>query len=180
MRLVALDSAEAALAQARATATAFGVSVEGVEGDALSLPFGSDRFDLVLSGGLLEHFDEPRAVLSEMIRVLKPGGTLYADVVPRKVSWYRKGEMARMLRSPWLAPGVLESSFMAPEYVRWLEELGCKEIEVVSCGVYPSLVARLPGALRRAAANVFGKLDGTLLADLVGWYFMISAVKAAR
>jgi len=179
LRLVALDNADAAIAQAHATAAVFGVAVDGVLGNALSHPFDSNRFDMVLSGGLLEHFDEPRAVLSEMVRVIKPGGLFYADVVPRKVSWYRMGEMSRMLRSPWLAPGVLESSFLAPEYVRWLEELGCEQVEVVSCGVYPSTVARLPGALRRAAAGAFGMLDGTLLADLTGWYFMLSAVKRA-
>ncbi|MFO0662144.1 MAG: methyltransferase domain-containing protein [Polyangiaceae bacterium] len=177
VRLVALDNADAALAQARATASTFGVTIDTVNGNALDLPFENNRFDAVLSGGLLEHFTDPRLVLAEMVRVLKPGGTLYADVVPRKLSWYRRAEAKRMLRSPWLAPGVFESSYLAPEYVRWLEELSCTRIETKWCGVYPHAINKLPTSIRRAVSNGLGALDGTLLADAAGWYFMLSASK---
>ncbi|MDD9954746.1 MAG: methyltransferase domain-containing protein [Anaerolineaceae bacterium] len=38
------------------------------------LPYASDRFDTVLSNEVLEHVQDDRQALQEMIRVLKPGG----------------------------------------------------------------------------------------------------------
>jgi ubiquinone/menaquinone biosynthesis C-methylase UbiE len=45
-----------------------------VLGDATALPFEDQCFEQVVSVGCLEHFDDDQAVLSEMHRVLKPGG----------------------------------------------------------------------------------------------------------
>lgn len=47
-------------------------------GDAKSLPFGHDLFDVVVSSFMLPHFakEEKIDVLKEMLRVLKPGGRL--------------------------------------------------------------------------------------------------------
>jgi ubiquinone/menaquinone biosynthesis C-methylase UbiE len=41
-----------------------------------SLPFVADVFDLVFSEGSLHHFDDACGMISEMWRVLKPGGRL--------------------------------------------------------------------------------------------------------
>lgn len=45
-----------------------------------SLPFRDNSFDLVLSLGVIEHFEDPLPLLREMRRVLKPGGLLYLSV----------------------------------------------------------------------------------------------------
>lgn len=51
-------------------------------GDASLLPFSSNSFDVVLARYSFRHFERPEMVLSEMIRVCKPGGrVLVADVV---------------------------------------------------------------------------------------------------
>lgn len=62
-----------------------------IQGNAIKLPFKSDTFDCVLSGGLLEHFtlSDVYFILKEMNRVLKPRGFLYADIVPKKRSLCR-------------------------------------------------------------------------------------------
>ncbi|MBI5950544.1 MAG: class I SAM-dependent methyltransferase [Chloroflexi bacterium] len=44
--------------------------------DANHLDFDSDSFDLVCISNSLHHFDDPQAVLSQMERVLRPGGYL--------------------------------------------------------------------------------------------------------
>jgi ubiquinone/menaquinone biosynthesis C-methylase UbiE len=67
--------------------------------DARATGLESDSYDCVYSLGLLEHFDDPTPVLAEMLRVLKPGGWLYALVVPERparVKW-----AAYALFAPW-------------------------------------------------------------------------------
>lgn len=171
LELFAVDTSPAALAVARATSKAIGLPITCIQSDARHLDLETGSFDLVLSGGLLEHFPDPRPVLSEMVRILKPGGVFYADVVPRKLSWYRRRDLFRMIRSPWMLPGVYESSFGARYYRRVLEELGCVDVVSRGCGVYP---ARNP----RKWLRYTERLDGTALGDLLGWYFMLSARKA--
>jgi ubiquinone/menaquinone biosynthesis C-methylase UbiE len=51
-------------------------NVRFIEGDARELPFPSDSFDLVSTARTLHHVERPEIVLSEMSRVLKPGGTM--------------------------------------------------------------------------------------------------------
>ncbi|GAB17756.1 hypothetical protein GOEFS_038_00230 [Gordonia effusa NBRC 100432] len=59
-------------------------------GDALRLPYADDSFDVVLMSEILEHIPSDEAAISEMVRVLKPGG-IAAVTVPRywpeKVCW---------------------------------------------------------------------------------------------
>lgn len=51
-------------------------------GDAAKLPFPDASFDRVVCCEVLEHVDDPDAVLAEIERILKPGG-LFATSVPR-------------------------------------------------------------------------------------------------
>ncbi|HEX4862704.1 MAG TPA: class I SAM-dependent methyltransferase [Acidimicrobiales bacterium] len=51
-------------------------------GDALKLPFPSGAFDRVIAAEVLEHIPEDRTAISELARVLTPGGTM-AVTVPR-------------------------------------------------------------------------------------------------
>lgn len=168
LSLTGVDTSASALQLAIKTGARFGVAIRAIPADARKLPFDSGTFDVVLSGGLLEHFEDPQPVLSEMVRILKPGGLFYADVVPRKLSLYRLKESPRLIRTPWMLPGVYESSFGPRFYAGALERLGCREIRVRSAGVYPRR-----GAQRWEPRTRW--CDGTWLASLFGWYFMIKA-----
>jgi SAM-dependent methyltransferase len=51
-----------------------GVQVEGATVNAMSLDFPDNTFDIVYASNLLHHLPDPAACISEMQRVLKPGG----------------------------------------------------------------------------------------------------------
>jgi ubiquinone/menaquinone biosynthesis C-methylase UbiE len=61
--------------------------------DAKALPLADDQFDIVLSAELIQHFEEITLVLNEMVRVVKPEGsillsTLNADSIVRRMYRY--------------------------------------------------------------------------------------------
>src|SRR5947209_6710245 len=45
-----------------------------VLGDALKMPLKNETFDIVISNYLVEHFKDPRAMIREMVRTVKPEG----------------------------------------------------------------------------------------------------------
>lgn len=51
-------------------------NVELVEADATALPYGRGSFDLVCTARTLHHVPRPELALSEMNRLLRPGGTM--------------------------------------------------------------------------------------------------------
>jgi len=73
--VVGLDNSQIALGFARKR----GMNAL-VLGDAQSLPFGENRFDLVAVLDVLEHLDDDCQALREIWRVLKPGGAVVFTV----------------------------------------------------------------------------------------------------
>ena len=71
-KVTGLDFSEEMLKLARAR----GYPATFQQGDALALPFGAGRFDAVTVGFGLRNFSDIPKALSEMARVLKPGGRL--------------------------------------------------------------------------------------------------------
>jgi ubiquinone/menaquinone biosynthesis C-methylase UbiE len=61
--------------------------------DAKALPFFDGAFDAVFSNTILHHIPDPRTLLSEARRVLKPGGTLLIRDLYRPQSLRRADEL---------------------------------------------------------------------------------------
>lgn len=49
--------------------------------DIQSIPFPDDSFDVIIANHMLYHVPELHKALSEVVRVLKPGGTFYATTI---------------------------------------------------------------------------------------------------
>jgi SAM-dependent methyltransferase len=92
-------------------------------GSGLRLPFAADRFDLVVCAEVLEHIPDDTAALSEVNRVLVPGGALALSVPrawPERLCWrlsreyasapgghlriYRRRELEGLLRGAGFSP----------------------------------------------------------------------------
>ena len=72
----ATDISEGMLQVCKRNASEHGLDVETRQGDAESLPYEDGQFDLVIGHAFLHHLPDPAAALSEMRRVLAPGGHL--------------------------------------------------------------------------------------------------------
>lgn len=141
-----------------------------VLGNAEKLPFKTGEFDVVTSFGLLEHFVDPGKAISEMARVCKKGGIVFADIVPDRFSVQTLGNIFNFIVTLvyWLLCGKLglgwekakrnfhplyfENKISWTEYKRLFfgEELG--SIEVRGNRPFPRLT--LPQALDRLYARV--------------------------
>lgn len=60
--------------RAEAVRRAAGADVEYVDGHAEALPFEDESVDVLRSERVLQHVDDPAAVVKELARVLRPGG----------------------------------------------------------------------------------------------------------
>lgn len=146
-------------------------------GDVRALPFADGSVSVVLSGGLLEHFREPGPVIQEMARVLRPGGLCYADIVPRKTSLYRWAERARMAKDEHLAEGIYESDRSKADWARQMREAGLRDVRIISAGVYPPYTVRDHERLIWKYGGLLRALDGTPVADWLGFFYMVTATK---
>jgi ubiquinone/menaquinone biosynthesis C-methylase UbiE len=89
-----------------------GLDITATRGDAESLPYDDDTFDLVLGHAFIHHLPVPGAAIAEMFRVLKPGGTLVIAGEPTelgdRVSWVVKNATYRAFRAVTSLPGLTE------------------------------------------------------------------------
>jgi ubiquinone/menaquinone biosynthesis C-methylase UbiE len=112
--VIGFDLTPAMLAEADKLRAARGVSnVTFREGDVHTLPFPNASFDLVTSRRAPHHFSNIRLALSEMKRVLRPGGRLliddrsvpeddFVDACMNELDWYHDESHVRQYRlSEW-------------------------------------------------------------------------------
>lgn len=81
-----LDLSRGMLRQARVRLAPYGERCQLMRQDADSLPFPDETFDAVVCLETLEFTPRPRRTLSEMVRVLRPGGVL---LFSNRIAWAR-------------------------------------------------------------------------------------------
>ncbi|MBW3541981.1 MAG: class I SAM-dependent methyltransferase [Planctomycetes bacterium] len=84
-RVVAIDLAAEMLKLAAANIRAAGlderISLQHI--DAKRLPLADGSFDVVMSNSIVHHIPEPRGVLAEIFRVVRPGGLVFVRDLER-------------------------------------------------------------------------------------------------
>lgn len=79
--VVAFDLSSGSLRTAEGLARHLGkTNIQFEQGSLLDIPLSSDSFDLVFSWGVIHHTVNPIRALDELVRVLRPGGTLVLAV----------------------------------------------------------------------------------------------------
>lgn len=111
-----IDASEASTEASRSR----GLAV--VRGDARSLPFHDEAFDLLISTDAWEHVDDDEVVAAEAFRVLRPGGTLLV-AVPAGMDLWSGHDVAlghyRRYERPQLVSLVQRAGFAVDEVCGW-------------------------------------------------------------
>jgi SAM-dependent methyltransferase len=152
-RVSALDLSPVLLERARQNAATAGVEVSFSEGDVEHLPYPDASFDVVLSQ--FGHMFAPRAevALDQMLRVLKPGGTIaFTTWPPEHVIGEMFALIGRYLPPP---PGISPPpAWGSPHIVR--ERLGDRVTDLTferGIMLFPSLS---PGHFWQSMATTLG------------------------
>lgn len=85
--VTALDQSTEMMKVAKDKADKEGLDINWILGDAHNLPFSDNTFDLVISVTAIEFMDNPKRVLEEAMRVLKPKGKLIIGVLTKDSPW---------------------------------------------------------------------------------------------
>ena len=97
--LTGLDADAPVLAAARERISTSGAAIAFVEGDARSLPFADDSFDVVVAVTILCFVADAEQAVKEIARVLRPGGRLVIGELGRTSLWAAKRRLSGWLGS---------------------------------------------------------------------------------
>jgi len=126
-----------------------------VQGDIFHIPFKDNSFDLVYNSGVIEHFPEPYnlAVIEEMVRITKPGGTVIVIVPNSLCIWYRLGKFIATLL------GEFEFGY-EEDYSPWrLKKLFDQEVVVFGLQALPPLATNDKELLPVSIRERIGKIE---------------------
>jgi SAM-dependent methyltransferase len=97
--------------------------------DVSALPYAAGDFDLVVSFTGLHCFPDPRRALTEMVRVLRPGGVLTGSAVLNDT-----GLRYAPLRQLGRVADLLGPSCTTDELATWLADLGIRDATLRTSG----------------------------------------------
>lgn len=140
-----LDTSKSVIQTAKEIFGANGLKGNFNVGNVMNLPYAEGTFDVVLSIGLLEHFEDIETPLIEQIRVLSDGGLFlgyivpkYIDNVQKEYSWINevlKGIVKDSEEKVIQKEKLFRSDSNSEQYINVLKTLSVRDIK--SSGVYP-------------------------------------------
>ncbi|WP_258084294.1 class I SAM-dependent methyltransferase [Thermococcus thermotolerans] len=127
--VIGLDASEGMLEVARSK------GLNCIKGDAYSLPFPDESFDLVLSVTMFEFIYEPERVVAEISRVLKPGGEVLIATMNGRSAWF----VFKRLKSVFVETAYRYARFYTPgELEDLLRDAGFADVRSGGVIFFPS------------------------------------------
>lgn len=139
-RGIVLDYSPASLALVRQQAAAQGLDVLLVQADATRMPFRDGAIDVSFHQGLLEHFRDPRPLLTENARITRRGGRVLVDV-PQAWHLYTLMKQVLIAVNRWFAGW--ETQFTVPQLERLVRESGLEVTRSYGDWMVPGLWYRV-------------------------------------
>jgi ubiquinone/menaquinone biosynthesis C-methylase UbiE len=137
-RVVGLDLSETMLAEARARtlkSDAAAAPVKFVAGDAHAMPFPDGSFDAAYALRVFEVIGDPRRVLSEMARVLRPGGRLFVNGIDIDAWTIDSSDREVTRKVIHHACDVETNGWVGRQLPGWYKELGLTDLCVTPVAV---------------------------------------------
>lgn len=122
-KLIATDYSVGMLRQTKKKVAKYANTKVG-KASILALPFGDDKFDVVVAANVIHLLDEPDKAISELKRVCKPGGKI---ILPVYINMEKKNSViaAKLL----LVFGVkFKRQFSLDSYKEFIASYGMKEV----------------------------------------------------
>lgn len=151
-----IDPSEPAIAAGRAHAAATGLEIDYRVGIGEALPYEDASFDAVVCVDVLEHVTDLSLVISEISRVLKPGGIFLFDTINRsRLAAFVTVTMAEDVMGI-LPRGTHDPAmYIKPKELRW---------ELASAGFsVGKLTGFGPRGINLKGGFTFGRLPGTAI-----------------
>ena len=157
-----LDASPSALAFAEKRFHREGITGTFIQGNVYELPFTDGEFDIVMSFGLLEHFEDVAVVIREMSRVIRPGGMFFADIVTERFSVQTLGNIFNAaVRVAWYTvkgspktgmtearklfkPEFYENTYSPEAYLEMMRHASLDDVELHGNRPFPGLTLRGP------------------------------------
>jgi SAM-dependent methyltransferase len=171
MRVTGIDLTERAASLARVRLELLGIPGEVRVADAEDLPFPDGRFDVVYSFGVLHHTPDIERALSEVRRVLRPGGWFFGMLYHRcSLNYWVHRVVHRPFDGSRKDPCPVERACSRRECLYLFRHFGCVHVRVdYLFGTGWAWVNRcVPRWLHRGLGRVWG------------WHCLVEARKMDR
>jgi SAM-dependent methyltransferase len=150
-RATGLDMMPHLLEEARARAAREGLPIRFDEGFAETLPYPDGSFDVLVSMFGIMFSPLPATVVSEMARVLRPGGRLaLANWTPSGFGGKMSALVGRYLPPP---PGTISPFNLSSAYGLWGEDASVRDTLKPGFGAVETSVVAVRWELQRSAAG---------------------------
>ena len=123
----AIDTSAEMLVQAKSVMQHAGLDPHLQQANVTPLPYEDQSFDVVMAAHVLEHLPDPQRAVAEMVRVLKPGGTVFLYVTRPSVF----GALIQLLWRTW---AITEEEGIAWLNASQLVDIGYQPVRLGSAG----------------------------------------------
>ncbi|HWR13916.1 MAG TPA: class I SAM-dependent methyltransferase [Terriglobales bacterium] len=141
--LTAADFSFSGVTRGKELASSLGLDIDWEVTDMQSIAHSDSSFDYVVSCDTIEHVPDPRRGVSELARVLRPGGKLFLTTPNylNLMGLYR-GYM-RLKGTPFTETGQpINHLVMLPRTLRWIRHAGLRVLRHESRGMYLPIPGR--------------------------------------